>query len=113
MKALIAVIALALAGCATGTFSKDAPPRSLITSPQAPSCVILCFVHNTQANTQEDIKSDGGGAITSTITETTQDASKDGVGGSTSDAKPADGKETRNIRPVIVPVLPPPTPERN
>ena len=113
MKALTAIATLALAGCATGGLSNQAQPRALVTAPAAPSCFILCFVEVVTNTTDEDIKSQGGGAITNTTSESEVISGPSmGVGSGTSAAKPSDDSNTRNIRPVIVPVLPQPVPER-
>ena len=61
------IAALALSGCASGAISREAPPRALAASPQAPSCLLLCFITQTFTDTEEDISTSGGGDFTNTV----------------------------------------------
>lgn len=93
MKALLATLSLlAVSGCASSALSTDSPPRSLVTSPAAPSCAFLCFIEVVITDTEEDIESTGGGGV-STTTTTTESVSGPSmaVGASQSEAK----QETR------------------
>ena len=64
---ITAALALALSGCASGAISREAPPRALAASPQAPSCLLLCFITQTFTDTEEDISTSGGGDFTNTV----------------------------------------------
>lgn len=76
-KFLLIPLILAQTACAYGISSKEAPPRALNVTPQAPSCVLFCFIHNTQGDVDETITSEGGGAITNTQSQSLTDSSKD------------------------------------
>jgi len=64
-------LTLVLSGCASGAVSRDAPPRALAASPQAPSCLLLCFIAQTFTDTEEDISSTGGNLANSVDNEQT------------------------------------------
>ena len=64
-------LTLVLPGCASGAVSRDAPPRALASSPQAPSCLLLCFITQTFTDTEEDISSTGGNLANSVANEQT------------------------------------------
>jgi hypothetical protein len=76
-NSVLILLALLQSGCAYGIASKEAPPRALNVTPQAPSCVLFCFIHNTQGDVDETISSQGGGAITNTQSQQLTDSSKD------------------------------------
>lgn len=93
---LVSFSTFALAACASPYGG-----RSLNTTPIS-TCVAFCITTNTQADTQEDIKSEGGGAISNTTQESQNVTETFDVGGSTE-------KEKQPSQPTTTaPTAPPP-----
>jgi hypothetical protein len=76
-KNALVLLFLLQSACAYNNATREAQPRALNVTPQAPSCVLLCFIHNTQGSADETITSEGGGAITNTQSQSLTDSSKD------------------------------------
>ena len=104
MKACLLVSASSLAlltGCASGINAKELPSQ-LTGGALNPSCVIGCVAEVVVTTTTEDIKSEGGGAITAQTT-TQESISGPSLGMGTS--------ETGAANPQPLPAAPAPIPQ--